>query len=646
MSIFHDNIIAGASSGGGEGLYAEEVFNTFIYEGTGSGTIQVQNGLDLSNEGGMVWMKRRNASTSHYIVDTERGISKQSRPDASTTEGGTGNQYVTSFNSDGYTLGDNSNVNASSGTHCAWSFRKAPGFFDVVLYTGDGQNDRDIAHSLASEPGMIWIAGRQQGWNWMVYHRGMPDNKNQELNNNSGDTNAAIFVNSNSTTHFTISSNGMVNNNGYNYIAFIFGHDSQEFGKTGRENIIYCGDYTGTGSDQTIDIGFEPQFLLIKAHETTNTNWRLFDSARQEHIGEQKSTNDQDYYFNVNLAQNENYENGVNFRGNGFRLTTGGTDTNTVSRKYMYMAIRAPHKQAESASDFFQQRTRNGNGAVLDSQINFRADWALTKARNVFDPFFTNFRGQSRSNRYVSLTGATSPADHIVVHKTKDNFVEYSSNSGTNGGGGQYYDLFFKKCPGAFDLQRYHGTGASQSISHSLGATPKLIWIVTNESGAWNCSDETVSVNSRLDIDDSAAVSTTANTFSSVSDTSFTIGSSNNINSSNKSYAAFLFTSLSGIIDIGTYSGTGNNVDVDCGFSSGAQFVLIKRRDSSGKWYFFNTAMGLVAGNDSFVNNNSGHDTDNTDYIDPLNAGFTITSTAPTDLNTSGGTYIYMAIAA
>ena len=112
---------------------------------------------------------------------------------------------------------------------------------------------------------MIWIAGRQQGWNWMVYHRGMPDNKNQELNNNSGDTNAAIFVNSNNTTHFTISSNGMVNNNGYNYIAFIFGHDSQEFGKTGRENIIYCGDYTGTGSDQTIDIGFEPQFLLIKA---------------------------------------------------------------------------------------------------------------------------------------------------------------------------------------------------------------------------------------------------------------------------------------------------------------------------------------------------------------------------------------------
>jgi hypothetical protein len=637
-------MVPGSSGSGGEGLYAEEVFNCFIYEGTGSGTIQVQNGLDLSGEGGMVWMKRRNASNSHYIVDTERGISKQSRPDSSTTEGGTSNQYVTSFNSDGYTLGDNSNVNASSGRHVAWSFRKAPGFFDVILYTGNGQNDRDIAHDLGSAPGMIWIAGRQQGWNWMVYHQGMPDNKNQELNNDSGDTNAAIFVNNNSTTHFTISSNSMVNNNGYNYIAFVFGHDSQEFGKNGNENIIYCGEYTGAGSVQTIDVGFEPQFLLIKGMENSGTDWQLYDSARQEHIGEEQGTNDTDYYFNVNRAQNENYDRNVNLRGNGFQLVTSSSHNNQVGRKYMYMAIRSPHKVAESASDFFQQRARTGNGSVLDSQINFRADWALTKARDVVDPFFTNFRGQSRNNRYVRLTGGTSPADHVVVHKTKDNFVEYSSNSGTNGSGKKYYDLFFKKCPGAFDLQRYYGTGASHTISHTLGTTPDLIWIVDTNTGGWNCSTFPFEANKKLDIDSTGAVVTTTNLFSSVSDTTFTIGSSGNINQQGKSFAAFLFASTAGVIDIGTYSGTGNNVDVDCGFSSGAQFVLIKRRDSTGNWFFFNTAMGLVSGNDTYIRNTSGTEINSYDYIDPLSSGFRITSSAPAELNASGGTYVYMAI--
>tara|TARA_B100000035_G_scaffold118797_1_gene100748 strand:- start:846 stop:2777 length:1932 start_codon:yes stop_codon:yes gene_type:complete len=643
MSIFHDNIVAGASGGGGEGLYAEEVFNSFIYEGTGSGTIQVQNGLDLSGEGGMVWMKKRNASNSHYIVDTERGKTKYNRPDASTAEG-TASDYIDSFNSDGYTLGSNSNVN--SGTHCAWSFRKAPGFFDVITYTGDGQNGRDIAHSLGTRPGMIWIAGRQQGWNWIVWHQGKGNDRNLELDNDGNGQNASCTVAEGNTTHFTLSSSGMVNNNGYNYVAYVFGHDSQEFGKNGDENIIYCGEYTGSGSDQIIDIGFEPQFLLIKAHENTSTNWLLIDSARQEHIGESDGTGDNDYYFNVDVAQNENYDRIVNFKANGFRLTTGANSSNRNGWKYIYMAIRAPHKEAESASDFFQQRTRTGTGGYIDSEINFRADWAWVRARNVIDPIFTNFRGQNRQGRYVTTNGASSPADHIIIHKTRDNFIEYSSNSGSNGAGKLYYDVFWKKCPGAFDMQRYHGTQASHTINHNLGATPQLIWICRTTNGSWQGTDAGCTPNKSMAISGTAAVGTDTNGFTGVSDTTFTLGNNPNLNSSGGSFVAFLWANLSGIIDIGTYSGTGNNIDVDCGFSSGAQFVIIKRQDSSGEWYFFNTALGLVAGNDTFFNNNSSNPNSSNDYIDPLNAGFTITSTAPTDLNTSGGTYLYMAIAA
>ena len=118
-----------------------------------------------------------------------------------------------------------------------------------------------------------------------------------------------------------------------------------------------------------------------------------------------------------------------------------------------------------------------------------------------------------------------------------------------------------------------------------------------------------------------------------------------NTDNSSDSYVCLLFASLSGFSKVGTYTGTGNNIDVDCGFTAGARFVIIKRQDSTGDWYTFNSAHGIVSGNDPYKFLNEDGAATNTDYIDPLNAGFTITSSAPAELNTSGGTYLFLAIA-
>ena len=94
------------------------------------------------------------------------------------------------------------------------------------------------------------------------------------------------------------------------------------------------------------------------------------------------------------------------------------------------------------------------------------------------------------------------------------------------------------------------------------------------------------------------------------------------------------------------YSGTGSNVDVDCGFTAGARFVLIKRTDNTGDWYVWDSTRGIVSGNDPYLLMNSiAAEVTNTDYIDPLNAGFTVTSSAPAELNANGGTYLFLAIA-
>ena len=117
-------------------------------------------------------------------------------------------------------------------------------------------------------------------------------------------------------------------------------------------------------------------------------------------------------------------------------------------------------------------------------------------------------------------------------------------------------------------------------------------------------------------------------------------------NDNGEDMVAYLFASKPGISKVGTYSGTGSDVNVDCGFTSGARFVLVKRTDQNGDWYVFDTERGINSGNDSYLKiNTDGVPVLNQDYIDPLNAGFTITSSAPADLNTSGGTYLFFAIA-
>ena len=95
-----------------------------------------------------------------------------------------------------------------------------------------------------------------------------------------------------------------------------------------------------------------------------------------------------------------------------------------------------------------------------------------------------------------------------------------------------------------------------------------------------------------------------------------------------------------------SYTGTGANLNVDCGFSAGARFILIRRTDASGDWYVWDSARGIVAGNDPYLLlNSTAAEVTNTDYIDPLASGFTVTSSAPAALNASGGTYIFLAIA-
>ena len=284
---------AGASA---DPVYVDDVFSTFLYQGTSSNQ-NIVNGLDLSGEGGLVWIKGRpNAGYSHNLYDTARGVTKRLASNETTAESTYANS-VTAFNSNGFTLGSDGNgeVNYSGSTYVSWSFRKQPGFFDVVTYTGNG-SARTISHNLGSVPGMIIVKRTDSSADWQVYHRGTdggaPEDYGIPLNSYTGRVDNAAYWNDTAPTSsvFSVGTDATVNANTATYVAYLFAHDAQDYGEDSDEAIIKCDTYEGDGGTSNfVNVGFEPQWVLIKK-TTSNENWGIFDSIRGVPTGSSAAT--------------------------------------------------------------------------------------------------------------------------------------------------------------------------------------------------------------------------------------------------------------------------------------------------------------------------------------------------------------------
>jgi len=261
-------------------VYIEDVFSTYLYTGNGS-TQTITNNIDLSTYGGLVWTKERTASFTdgNNLIDSTRGLNKILRTNTSGAQL-TSSNWITSFNSNGFTKGTNDNFSGS--TYASWTFRKQPKFFDIVTYTGDGIAGRTVAHNLGSVPGCVIVKSTSAAYNWMVLHRSMAASTYIRLNSTSGVATATDVWNSTTPTStvFTVGTNINTNESGQTYVAYLFAHDAGGFGLTGTDNVISCGSFTTDGSGNcSVNLGWEPQWILTKRTNSTN-NWQLFDNMR------------------------------------------------------------------------------------------------------------------------------------------------------------------------------------------------------------------------------------------------------------------------------------------------------------------------------------------------------------------------------
>ena len=625
-----------ASGATADPVYVDDVFSTFLYAGTGS-SLNIVTGLDLSGEGGLVWTKSRTSSVSNQLTDTVSGYRVESDDSAA----GEASQGNVTFNSNGHTQASGSSFfNDSGNSFVNWSFRKAPGFFDVVTYTGNGVAGRTLAHNLGSVPGMVIVKSLTQGENWEVFHRSTGATKFLILNDSDAASTYAMWNNTAPTSSvFTVSAENAVNKSGESYVAYLFAHDAQDFGTDEDEAIIKCGSYTGNGSATAgpiIDLGFEPQFILMKYVESAN--WYIYDSMRGIN-----ALNINEVGLNPNTAGTGFNHNALKLNASGFQITTDNGNYNGNGETFIYMAIRRPHKPASefAATDLFKvapttnTEPRYVAGFPVDMNITKRHDDA--SGPYIWVRNFQGRRSQTSSGSDFSATDGAATFDYNNGTTHPDYVAVDSDRQG----------FMWRRAPEFFDIVRYKGTGSARTVTHNLGVAPEMMWMRQCDGA----NDWAVYYGDNTDFLLLNQTSATGDDVAYWNDTSptssvFTVGDYAYVNTNNKVYAAFLFASADGISKIGTYTGTGNDLNVDCGFSAGARFILIKRVDSTSGWYIWDSVRGIVAGNDPYFLLNSGAvDVTNTDYIDPLASGFTVTSSAPADINNNGGTYLFYAIA-
>ena len=192
MSKLAKALSGSAGNAGYDSLYVEDVFSTHLYNGTGSSN-PINNGIDLSGEGGLVWGKRRNLSNSHFLIDTVNGIASRLESDGTGAATDKSSSF-TSFNSNGFTVATTDNeFNNANGTYVSWGFRKAEKFFDIQTWSGNDVQGREISHALGSTPACIICKDLDTSTNWIVYHSGIGATKGLYLNEPNSEVTASLF---------------------------------------------------------------------------------------------------------------------------------------------------------------------------------------------------------------------------------------------------------------------------------------------------------------------------------------------------------------------------------------------------------------------------------------------------------------------
>ena len=340
----------------------ELYFQTKLYTGTGNSLAITLDG-DEDMQPDLVWLKRRDGSTySHRWNDSVRGVSKTIYSDLTNAENTSDAQVVTSFNSDGFTLGTSAGSNASGVNNVAWCW-KASGStasntngtnitstvdanttsgFSIVSWTGDGNASSTVGHGLGSGGiDMLITKNRDNGSsNWYTKHKDLSSDNNLLL-----DSTTAQFSNSGSTY------GGLDNLSASAVFGFDAGSSSVRANLNTEKQIAYCftdvqgfskvsGSFIGNGSldGAFCFTGFRPAFIMLKCSSHASSNWVILDNKRSNPFNDATCP---DALYANDTASEATASPWVDLVSNGFKCRgyNEGNTINASGNTYIYIAF-------------------------------------------------------------------------------------------------------------------------------------------------------------------------------------------------------------------------------------------------------------------------------------------------------------------
>ena len=313
-----------------------EHFNTVLYTGTG-GTNAI-TGVGFAPD--FVWAKYRSASANHSLFDKIRGATKRLYSNTTNAEN-THTGSLTSFDSDGFTMGSAATTNESGQTYVAWNWKangtgvsntsgsitssvsaNADAGFSIVSYTHTG-NDETVGHGLSKAPEMVIIKGRNVSTSWYVLTTLIDGSLDYLLLESTA---AKGNLGYSSPTANTFPS--LQFSNGNTAIAYCF-HSVEGYSKVGS--------YTGNGSaDGTfVYTGFRPAYVMVKDTENSSWPWWIHDTARNPINPSTKQLSP-----NSSAAEYDDATyTALDIVSNGFKWRTSEAQVNANGETFIYIAF-------------------------------------------------------------------------------------------------------------------------------------------------------------------------------------------------------------------------------------------------------------------------------------------------------------------
>jgi len=667
--------------------YSVEGFSAVTYKGTNAN--QYIGGVGFKPD--LVWMKRRDASAGHMLVDSVRGVTKslgsQSTGQENTSDGG---DDLTAFNTDGFSLGpvhQSNSSNVSGGSIVAWNWdmgANTPTGFGCVTYKGSNVVNQSV-NGMGFSPDLVWIKSRTGGdsHHWFDKVRGATKRIRSDVTA-TGDT--VTSFTSFDSDGFTLGTTGSgITYNAHEYVAYGFNMGGTSVANTtgdinttvmanptyGQSIVSWTG--TGSGSSPTVGHGLSsaPEFVIVKHTDATGV-WAAqhkYDTTKYFQMQDVDAAGDGQYVFD-NVAPTNSV----------FTINATNAVTNLNGGDYIAYCFHSVAGYS-SIGNYNGDGSTNGSNAV---NCGFRPAFVMIKCINDLENWWIwdNQRNPfpNTQNRFAAdtngaeTTNIATGADNIQF--TSTGFKMTGLGGGSNQNGNSYIYIAFAggkdssstfNTTGSIDsrvkasttygqsIVKYIGSGSTGTVGHGLTTAPNMTMVkcTSEDGGDWKVQHTGLSDGNKvLYLNSTATEQDESDKFGAFAGaTTFPLnGSHASVNGSGKSYIAYCFHDVAGYSKFGTYEGDGSSSRT-IGFGAGGfkpAFVMIKNVDYAYRWYMFDSTRdpSNPAYHRLFAEQ-SGAEATNSEVLE-LSAnsdnGFKII-TSDSEVNRNGDTFIYMAFA-